>query len=100
MDRCKLRLGGGTHSNPNAELLQSDVLVKEMQEADIIVLGRPIYNFLTPAAFKAWFNPPPSVVAESSVEFFSWLSRNRTKYNSGHYQLGILYSPVPTGRCA
>lgn len=32
----------------------SDALIAELQEADIIVLGVPIYNFGAPASFKAW----------------------------------------------
>lgn len=32
----------------------SDTLIEELQVADIIVLGIPIYNFSAPASFKAW----------------------------------------------
>lgn len=32
----------------------ADVLIKELQEADTIVLGVPIYNFGVPASVKAW----------------------------------------------
>lgn len=35
-------------------LAQSDVLVAELQAADTIVIGLPIYNFGVPAALKAW----------------------------------------------
>ena len=37
-------------------LAQSDALVAELQTADDIVLGVPIYNFSVPAAFKAWID--------------------------------------------
>ncbi|WP_341863698.1 NAD(P)H-dependent oxidoreductase [Gymnodinialimonas sp. 57CJ19] len=38
-----------------AEILaHSDVLVAELQAADTIVIGLPIYNFGAPAALKAW----------------------------------------------
>ena len=37
-------------------LAYSDRLVTELQEADIIVLGTPIYNFSIPAALKAWID--------------------------------------------
>lgn len=37
-------------------LAYSDQLVSELQEADIIVLGVPIYNFSIPAALKAWID--------------------------------------------
>ena len=32
----------------------SDALVEELQAADVIVIGSPIYNFGVPAALKAW----------------------------------------------
>lgn len=34
----------------------SDMLVAELQEADTIVIGLPIYNFSAPAALKAWID--------------------------------------------
>ena len=37
-----------------AVLPQSDQLVNELQEADVIVIGTPMYNFSIPAALKAW----------------------------------------------
>ncbi len=40
----------------HAELLVSDTLVSELQEADIIVIGLAVYNFSVPAAFKAWID--------------------------------------------
>ncbi|MDG1802652.1 MAG: NAD(P)H-dependent oxidoreductase [Paracoccaceae bacterium] len=40
-----------------AELLEiPDMLVAELQEADKIVIGLPIYNFSAPAALKAWID--------------------------------------------
>jgi FMN-dependent NADH-azoreductase len=35
-------------------LSESDALVAELQSADVIVIGSPIYNFSIPAALKAW----------------------------------------------
>lgn len=35
-------------------LVESDALVAELQQADIIVIGSPIYNFSIPASLKAW----------------------------------------------
>lgn len=35
-------------------LADSDALVEELQAADVIVIGSPIYNFGIPAALKAW----------------------------------------------
>ena len=40
----------------HTELLQSDALVSELQEADVIVIGLAVYNFSVPAAFKAWID--------------------------------------------
>lgn len=37
-------------------LQESDKLVGELQAADIIVIGAPIYNFGVPAALKAWID--------------------------------------------
>lgn len=38
----------------NAILAQSDMLVAELQAADTIVVGLPVYNFGIPASLKAW----------------------------------------------
>jgi FMN-dependent NADH-azoreductase len=35
-------------------LFASDVLVTELRQADVVVIGAPIYNFGVPAALKAW----------------------------------------------
>ena len=37
-------------------LSYSDVLVSELEKADVVVIGLPIYNFGVPAAFKAWID--------------------------------------------
>lgn len=37
-------------------LADSDALVKELKDADVIVIGSPIYNFGVPAALKAWID--------------------------------------------
>ncbi|WP_170510928.1 FMN-dependent NADH-azoreductase [Ruegeria arenilitoris] len=46
-------------------LALSDELVKELQQADTVVIGLPIYNFSVPAAFKAWID----LVARASLTF-------------------------------
>ncbi len=38
------------------KLVTSDLLIDEVVEADIIVLGAPMYNYGMPAALKAWFD--------------------------------------------
>ena len=40
----------------HAVLSYSDVLVSELEKADVVVIGLPIYNFGVPAAFKAWID--------------------------------------------
>jgi len=35
-------------------LATSDALVAELQQADVVVIASPIYNFSVPAALKAW----------------------------------------------
>ena len=35
-------------------LAYSDALVRELQEADVLVFGAPVYNFSIPATLKAW----------------------------------------------
>jgi FMN-dependent NADH-azoreductase len=35
-------------------LAESDALVAELQQADVVIIGAPIYNFGIPASLKAW----------------------------------------------
>ncbi len=37
-------------------LAYSDSLVAELKEADVLVIGTPLYNFSIPAALKAWID--------------------------------------------
>jgi FMN-dependent NADH-azoreductase len=46
-------------------LALSDTLIAELNAADTVVLGLPIYNFGVPAAFKAWID----LVARAGVTF-------------------------------
>ena len=39
-----------------AALALSDQLVSELKEADVIVIGAPMYNFGIPSTLKAWFD--------------------------------------------
>ncbi|CUH78930.1 FMN-dependent NADH-azoreductase [Tritonibacter multivorans] len=48
-----------------ATLALSDELVAELQAADTIVIGAPIYNFSIPATLKAWLDQ----VARAGVTF-------------------------------
>ena len=47
------------------KLRLSDTLVDEIRQADIVLIGLPIYNFGVPAAFKAWVD----LVARAGVTF-------------------------------
>lgn len=44
------------HRSPDqqATLAESDALVRELQAAEVIVIGMPMYNFGMPAPLKAW----------------------------------------------
>ena len=48
-----------------ATLAESDALVAELQAADVVVIGSPIYNFGVPAALKAWID----MVARARLTF-------------------------------
>ncbi|MFN3880847.1 MAG: FMN-dependent NADH-azoreductase [Nitrincola lacisaponensis] len=43
----------------------SDTLIAELQQADAVVLGAPMYNFAVPSQLKAWFDQ----VARNGVTF-------------------------------
>ncbi|MEL6829196.1 MAG: NAD(P)H-dependent oxidoreductase [Pseudomonadota bacterium] len=46
-----------TRSIEQREMLgESDTLISELETADTIVIGLPMYNFGVPAAFKAWID--------------------------------------------
>lgn len=38
----------------HAALKESDSLVRELQDADVVVIGMPMYNFGMPSTLKAW----------------------------------------------
>lgn len=38
------------------ELMESDRLINEVEESDIIVISTPMYNYGMPATLKAWFD--------------------------------------------
>ena len=46
-------------------LARSDDLVAELQAADVIVIGAPIYNFSIPAVLKAWID----MIARARLSF-------------------------------
>jgi FMN-dependent NADH-azoreductase len=44
------------HEHQRVTLAASDRLVEELDEADVVVLTAPVYNFSVPAALKAWID--------------------------------------------
>jgi FMN-dependent NADH-azoreductase len=46
-------------------LAYSDSLVAELQQADVVVIGAPIYNFSIPASLKAWID----MIARARLSF-------------------------------
>lgn len=46
----------GRSAEQRERLAASDRLVEELQAADVLVIGSPIYNFGVPAALKAWID--------------------------------------------
>ncbi len=48
-----------------ARVAQDDALIKEVQTADVLVLGVPMYNFGVPAALKNWID----AIARAKVTF-------------------------------
>ena len=48
-----------------AGLAPSDAMIAELQAADTVVIGLPVYNFGVPAAFKAWIDQ----IARARVTF-------------------------------
>jgi FMN-dependent NADH-azoreductase len=48
-----------------ARVAQDDVLIAEVQAADVVVIGAPMYNFGMPIQLKAWFD----AIARAGVTF-------------------------------
>ncbi len=56
---------GDRTADQSARLANSDSMVGELTDADILVIGLPIYNFGIPAALKAWVDQ----IARSGLTF-------------------------------
>ena len=54
-----------------ASLAESDAMIQEIEAADVIVIGAPMYNYSMPAALKAWFD----LIARVGVTFSFDLDR-------------------------
>jgi FMN-dependent NADH-azoreductase len=48
-----------------ARVAQDDALIAELQAADVVVIGAPMYNFSMPIQLKAWFD----AIARAGVTF-------------------------------
>jgi FMN-dependent NADH-azoreductase len=55
----------GAKDKPSAVLAESDALIEELRQADVLVLGLPMYNFGVPSQLKAWYDH----VARAGVTF-------------------------------
>ena len=51
-----IRAGIVENETAREALALSDTLVGELQQADLIVIGAPMYNFGMPSTLKAWFD--------------------------------------------
>ncbi|MFL6856671.1 MAG: FMN-dependent NADH-azoreductase [Allosphingosinicella sp.] len=51
-----IRAGLAATDEAAAALALSDALVAELAEADVVVIGAPMYNFGMPSTLKAWFD--------------------------------------------
>jgi FMN-dependent NADH-azoreductase len=51
-----IRAGLVDNEEAGAALALSEELVAELQDADLIVIGAPMYNFGMPSTLKAWFD--------------------------------------------
>ena len=69
-------------------LARSDALVAELKEADILVIGAPIYNFSVPTALKAWID----MIARARLTF-----RYTEKGVEGLLRNKKAYIVVPSG---
>ena len=51
-----IRGGDAETEEARAAVELSDMLIAEIKEADVIVIGAPMYNFGIPSTLKAWFD--------------------------------------------
>jgi len=75
----------------NDVLAFSDQLVKELQDADTILIGAPIYNFSIPAVLKAWID----MIARARLTF-----RYTENGPEGLLQGKIVYVVISSGGVA
>jgi FMN-dependent NADH-azoreductase len=51
-----LTLGGPAPESPDDFAILAETLITELEQADTIVIGVPMYSFSVPSALKAWFD--------------------------------------------
>jgi FMN-dependent NADH-azoreductase len=56
---------GQRTSEQQASVDYADSLIREVQEADVLIIGLPMYNFSVPSTVKAWFDH----IARAGVTF-------------------------------
>jgi FMN-dependent NADH-azoreductase len=63
-------------------LALSDALIGELQQAEAIVIGLPMYNFTVPASFKAWIDQicRARVTFQYSEKGFEGMLKGKTVY--------------------
>jgi len=74
-------------------LALSDKLVAELQAADTIVIGLPIYNFASPASLKAWMD----LVARPKVTFHYTENGPEGLLKGKHAIVTVASGGVPVG---
>lgn len=45
---------------PKGSLDVSEALIREVEAADVIVMGTPMHNFAIPSVLKVWIDPAPA----------------------------------------
>lgn len=74
-------------------LALSDSLIAELQDADVLVLGVPLYNFSIPASLKAWID----LVARARVTFAYTENGPRGLLDGKKAYLVVATGGVPVG---
>ncbi len=77
-------------------LAYSDSLVAEVKNADILVIGLPVYNFSVPAALKAWID----MIARARLTFRYTDSGPRGLLQGKKAYLVVATGGVPVGSAA
>lgn len=77
-----------------AALALSDTLVAELQSAEILVIGSPMYNYTVPSALKAWIDHivRPGRTFSFAPDHYEGLLKNKKAYvvtaSGGEYSHG------------